>query len=195
MRTTNYFYLAISLIVIASFTSCEKNENPNLPEIEPGRFKGNIGRHGYDLVNDKFNERLSTTHFDNENFQFQFNSDASPSIIDGNFFDSNQILTVNLVNPFNTSSFLFFETYEGSKNYNQNWITVDWFEQWKDQKTENFYTTVKGKKSVEIEILSVKYKKLKVPSLEIKINGYLYNIKNREDSILIDAALSTQASY
>ena len=195
MKTTNYFYLAISLIVIASFTSCEKNENPNLPEIEPGRFKGNIGRHGYDLVNDKFNERLSTTHFDNENLQFQFNSDASPSIIDDIFFDFNQILTVNLVNPFNTSSFLFFETYEGSKNYNQNWITVDWFEQWKDQKTENFYTTVKGKKSIDINIVAIEYMNLKIPSIKGNMKGYLYNVENPKDSIYIKADFTTQASY
>lgn len=181
----------ISVLLFA----CSKEKTSNLSEIEPGRFKGSIGRHGYDLINDKFNERTSTTHFDGENFQFQFNSDSSPSIIDGSIFDVDQILTVTLVDPLNTPSFLFFETYKGSKNYIENWITVDWFEQWGDQKTENFYTTVKEKQSVEAEILSVKYKELKIPSLEVKIKGYLYNIENREDSILIDAAFTTQASY
>src|SRR5690554_6206574 len=174
----------ISVLLFA----CSKKETPNLLEIEPGRFKGSIGQHGYDLINDKFNERTSTTHFDGKNLQFQFNSDFSPSIIDGSVFDINQILTVNLVGPLSTPSFLFFETYKGSKNYIENWITVDWFEQRGDKKTKNLYTTVKGKQTLEAGILSVKYKDLRIPSLEVKIKGYLYNIENREDSILIDAA-------
>ena len=180
----------ISVLLLA----CSK-ETPSPPEIEPGRFQGNIGRHGYDLINDKSNERITTTHFDGENFQFQFNSDSLPSIIDGNIFVLNQVLTVNLVEPLNTASYLFFETYKDSKNYTENWITVDWFEQSGDRKTENFYTTVKDKQSVEAEILSVKYKELKIPSLEVKIKGYLYNTSNREDSILVDGAFTTQATY
>lgn len=175
--------------------ACSKEETPNLPEIEPGRFKGSIGRHGYDLINDKSNERTSTTHFDGENFQFQFNSNSSPTIINGSIYEVNQILKVNLIDPLNNPSFLFFETYKGAKNYIENWITVDWFEQRGDKKNKNFYTTIKEKQSVEAEILSVKYRDLKIPSLEVKIKGYLYNIENREDSILIDAAITTQASY
>jgi len=175
--------------------ACSKEETPNLPEIEPGRFKGSIGRHGYDLINDKSNERTSTTHFDGENFQFQFNSNSSPTIINGSIYEVNQILKVNLIDPLNNPSFLFFETYKGVKNYIENWITVDWFEQRGDKKNKNFYTTIKEKQSVEAEILSVKYRELKIPSLEVKIKGYLYNIENREDSILIDAAITTQASY
>lgn len=128
----------ISVLLFA----CSKEDTSNLTEIEQGRFKGSIGRHGYDLINDKFNERTSTTHFDGENFQFQFNSDSSPSIIDGSIYNANQILTVNLVDPLNTSSFPFFETYKGAKVYNENWITVDWFEQLGDKETENFYTAI-----------------------------------------------------
>lgn len=186
--------LLLCIISVLSF-SCSKEETPNLPEIEPGRFKGSIGRHGYDLINDKFNERTSTTYFDGKNFQIQFNSDTSPSVIDGSIFEVNQILTVNLVDPLNTSSFPFFETYKGAKIYNENWISVDWYEKWGDKETENFYTTIKEKQSIEAEILSVNYRELKVPSFEVKIKGYLYNTENREDSIMIDAAITTQASY
>ena len=125
--------------------SCSKEGIPNLPEIEPGSFNGIIGRHGYDLINDKSNERTSTTHFENNNLQFQFNSD----IIHTAYYTYNQLLTVNLVDPLNTASYFFFETYKGLKNYNESWIIVDWFEQSGDKKTKNFYTTVKEKQSVE----------------------------------------------
>ena len=153
----------ISVLLFA----CSKEEALNLSEIEPGRFKGSIGQVGYDLVNDKFKERVSTTYFDGKNIQFQFNSDSSPTVNEGSIFEVNQLLTVNLADPLNTSSFLFFETYKDVKNYIENWITVDWFEQRGDRKTENFYTTVKEKQSIEAKILSVKYKELKTPSLEV----------------------------
>ena len=183
-------------LIIMLLFSCSENEGPNLPQIEYGRFRGDIGRHFYDLINDKFNERTSTTHYDSKNFQFQFNSDSSsPSIIGGSIYAYNQILTVNLVDPLNTPSFLFFETYKGSKNYIENWITVDSFEQRGDKKTEKFYTTVKEKQSRDVDILSVTYRDLKVPSLKGKIKGYLYNVENREDSILINATFTTQAAY
>ena len=114
----------ISVLLFA----CSKEETPNLPQIEYGRFRGDIGRYFYDLINDKLNERTSTTHFDGENFQFQFNSNSSPTIINGSIYEVNQILKVNLIDPLNNPSFLFFETYKGAKNYIENWITVDWFD-------------------------------------------------------------------
>lgn len=72
MKTTKHFYLAISLIVIASFTSCEKNEEPNLIKIEYGRFWGYIGKGGYDLFNDNHRDIIQTSHFDKESIQFKF---------------------------------------------------------------------------------------------------------------------------
>lgn len=187
--------IILLLCFISIMLACSKEGTPNLPEVEPGRFRGSIGQVGYDLVNDKFNKRVSTSYFDDKNIQFQFNSNFSATIIHGRIFDVEQLLTVNLVDPLNTPSFLFFETYKGSKNYTENWITVNWFEQWGDLKTEKFYTTLKDKKSVEAEILSVKYKELKIPSFEVKIRGYLYNTENREDSIFLDGILTSQALY
>ncbi len=183
-------------LILMLLFSCSENEGPNLEKIEYGRFRGDIGQHFYDLINDKFNERTSTTHFDGKNFQFHFNSDSSsPSIIFGIIYASNHILTVNLVEPLNTPSFLFFETFKGSKNYSENWITVDWFEQRGDKKTEKLYTTLKEKQSINVDILSVTYKELKIPSLKGKIKGYVYNVENKEDSILINATFTTQAAY
>ena len=80
-------------------------------------------------------------------------------------------------------------------NYHENWISLDWFEQWGDKKTTNLYTTLKDKQSIQADIVSVDYMELKVPSLEVKIKGYLYNSENREDSVLINATFVTQASY
>ncbi len=191
----NKIILLLLCFISVLLFACSKEESSNPLEVEPGSFKGYIGRHGYDLVNDKFNERVSITHFDGKNIQFQFKSDSSPSIIDGSIFEMNQLVTVNLVNPLKTSSFLFFNSYIESKNYIKNWITVDWFEQLGEQKTKKFYTTVKDKQSVEAEILSVKYKELRIPSFEVKIRGYLYNIENKKDSTLIDATFITQASH
>ncbi len=189
--------LSILLLCLISVTlfSCSNEEDPKLPEIEPGKFYGDIGRVGYNLINDKWNQRVKTTHFDSNNIQFQFSADWGPSNINGTISDLNQILTVNLVDPLNTSSFPFFETYKGAKIYNENWISLDWYEKWGDKETENFYTTLKDKQSIEAEILSINYRELKVPSLEVKIKGYLYNSENREDSVLIDATFVTQAFY
>ncbi len=189
--------ISILLLCLISVTlfSCSNEEDPKLPEIEPGEFNGNIGPHGYVLRNDKFNERTSTTHFDGENIQFQFNSDSSPTIFEGSIFEVNQILTVNLTDALNTQSYLFFESYSGAMNYLENWISLDWFEQRGDKETENFYTTIKDKQSIRADVVSVDYMGLKVPSLKVKIKGYLYNNENREDSVLIDATFVTQASY
>lgn len=128
--------LSILLLCLISVTlfSCSNEEDPKLPEIEPGKFYGDIGRVGYNLINDKWNQRVKTTHFDSNNIQFQFSADWGPSNINGTISDLNQILTVNLVDPLNTSSFPFFETYKGAKIYNENWISLDWYEKWGDKK-------------------------------------------------------------
>ncbi|WP_352421515.1 hypothetical protein [Proteiniphilum sp.] len=54
---------------------------------------------------------------------------------------------------------------------------------------------MKEKQFIEVEILSVDYLELEIPSFTVKIKGYLYDIDNRQDSILIDAKIMTQASY
>lgn len=181
------------LISILSF-SCSNNEKPSPEKIEYGKFKGNIGRHGYDLINNESNQRISTIHFDTKSIQFQFSSDLSSTMINGSVFDVRQRLAVNLVNPLNTSSFPFFETYKKSTNYNENWISVNWVEQSGNKNTNNLYISLKEKRAIAAEIISVNYKELKVPSFDIKIKGYLYNFDNKKDSILIDVAITTQAS-
>ena len=187
--------LLLCFIVVLLF-ACSKEETPNLPEIESGIFNGEIGRVGYyNISNDKLNKRITTTYFDGKAYQSQFNGDVSPTIIDGNIYELNQTLTINLEDPLNVSSFLLFETYKGASNYRENWISVDQYEQWDDKETTSFYTTVKEKQSIKAEILSVNYRELRVPSLKVKIKGYLYDIDNRQDSILIDATFTTQASY
>ncbi len=58
--------ISILLLCLISVTlfSCSNEEDPKLPEIEPGKFYGDIGRVGYNLINDKWNQRVKTTHFD-----------------------------------------------------------------------------------------------------------------------------------
>ncbi len=189
--------ISILLLCLISVTlfSCSNEEDPKLPEIEPGKFYGDIGRVGYNLINDKWNQRVKTTHFDSNNIQFQFSADWGSSNINGIISDLNQKLTVNLTDALDTQSYLFFESYSGAMNYHENWIRLDWFEQWGDKKTTNLYTTLKDKQSIQADIVFVDYMELKVPSLEVKIKVYLYNSENREDSVLINATFVTQASY
>jgi len=184
----------IPLISVLLF-ACSKDDTPSHPNIEPGSFKGQIGKHGYDLINDKSNERISTNHFNGENIQFHFYTDISPTDIDGIIHELDQKLTVNLVDPINNSKISTFETYNNSSSFKENWIKVAWFEKFGDKKTDNLYITIKGKKTIEAEILSINYKDFKVPSLEVKLKGYLYNIENKKDSIFIDAVIKTQAIY
>ena len=189
------FFLVLSLTTLLLF-SCSKEEAPHLPPIEPGNFNGYIGRAEYVIENDKVRDRIKTTFYDGSRCQFQFDGVTGPSeIYTGFLYAFDPVLTLNFVDVLNTQKFLYFDTYNGMNNNLQNWIAIDLFEQKGDDKTSKLYATVKEKKSIEAAILSVDYRELKVPSLKVKIKGYLYNADNREDSILIDATIKTQASY
>lgn len=64
-------------------------------------------------------------------------------------------------------------------------------------KTEDkrVYTTVKEKQSIDVNISSIEYRDLKVPSIKGNMKGYLFNVENPKDSIYIKADFITQASY
>lgn len=190
------FILPLCLLFTAILFSCSTEETPDLPQIEYGEFQGYIGSAAYYIENDKVRDRIITTFYNGSCCQFQFNGVTGPSEIYTNYlYAYDPVLTVNLVDVFNTQKPLSFDTYNGMKNYQRNWVAVDLFEQKGDDKTSKLYTTLKEKQFAEAENLSVDYRELKVPSLKVKIKGYLYNIDNRGDSIFIDATIKTQASY
>ena len=174
--------------------SCTKDEVPNPSEIKHGKFWGEIGPDGYNLVNDKSNPRMQTTHFDGKNYQFKFSVYDSSNHL-GNVFKTDTELTVNLTDAINSKLYSSFETYADIKDYSKDWIHMYYYKLRGDNEDKRVYTTVKEKLSIDVNISSIEYMDLKVPSIKGNMKGYLYNVENAKDSIYIKADFFTQASY
>jgi len=187
-------FITIQVLIVTLVLSCSKNENPNLEEVAYGKFWGEIGPDGYNLVNDKSNPRMQTTHFDGKNYQFKFSvyDSSNPS---GNIFKTDTELTVNLTDALNSKSYATFETYADIKDYSKDWIHLYYYKLRGDNEDKRVYTTVKEKQSIDVNISSIEYRDLKVPSIKGNMKGYLYNVENSKDSIYIKADFITQASY
>lgn len=194
MKTTNYFYLAISFILIASLTSCEQEKEPELPKVEYGGFWGEIGKDEYYLINSKEFPRMKTTYFDEINYQFQFTDDATGKI-NSIPYKSHTKLTINLTDALNSKSYSTFETYNNIRDYSKDWIHLYYYKKWDKDENKGVYTTVKEKQSIDINIVDIEYMNLKIPSIIGNMKGYLYNVENPKDSIYIKADFTTQASY
>ena len=187
-------FITIQVLIVTLLLSCSKNENPNPEEVAHGKFWGEIGSDGYNLINDKSNPRMQTTHFDGKNYQFKFAVyDSSNSF--GSVFKSDTELTVNLTDALNSKSYATFETYADIKDYSKDWIHLYYYKLRGNVEDKRVYTTLKEKHSIDVNISSIEYRDLKVPSIEGNMKGYLYNVENPNDSIYIKADFITQASY
>ena len=186
-------FISIQFLIVMLVLSCSKNEDPNLEEVAHGKFWGEIGSDGYNLINDKSNPRMQTTHFDGKNYQFKFDvyDSSNPS---GNIFKTDTELTVNLTDALNSKSYTTFETYADIKDYSKDWIHLYYYKLRGDNEDKRVYTTVKEKHSIDVNISSIEYRDLKVPSIKGNMKGYLYNVENAKDSIYIKADFITQAS-
>lgn len=187
-------FITIHILIVMLVLSCSKNEDPNLPEVKYGKFWGDIGADSYNLVNDKSNHRMQTTHFDGKNYQFKFAVYDSSNPL-GNVFKSDTELSVNLTDALNSKSYATFETYADIKDYSKDWIHLYYYKLRGDNEDKRVYTTVKEKLSIDVNISSIEYMDLKVPSIKGNMKGYLYNVENAKDSIYIKADFITQASY
>ncbi|GEM_PF-5141107 len=187
-------FITIQVLIVTLVLSCSKNEDPNLEEVAHGKFWGEIGSDGYNLINDKSNPRMQTTHFDGKNYQFKFAvyDSSNPS---GNIFKTDTELTVNLTDALNSKSYTTFETYADIKDYSKDWIHLYYYKLRGDNEDKRVYTTVKEKQSIDVNISSIEYRDLKVPSIKGNMKGYLYNVENSKDNIYIKADFITQASY
>ncbi len=186
-------FITIQVLIVTLLLSCSKKEDPNLEELAHGKFWGEIGPDGYNLVNDKSNPRMQTTHFDGKNYQFKFAVYDSSNPL-GNVIKTDTELTVNLTDALNSNSYAAFETYADIKDYSKDWIHLYYYKLRSNDEDKRVYTTVKEKLSIELNISSIEYMDLKVPSIKGSMKGYLYNVENPKDSIYIKADFITQAS-
>lgn len=187
-------FITIQFLIVLLVLSCSKNEEPNFPEVKYGKFWGDIGADSYNLINDKSNPRMQTTHFDGKNYQFKFAVyDSSDHL--GFVFKTDTELTVNLTDALNSKLYATFETYADIKDYSKDWIHLYYYKLRGDDEDKRVYTTVKEKHSIDVNISSIEYIDLKVPSIKGNMKGYLYNVENPNDSIYIKADFITQASY
>ena len=187
-------FISIQFLIVMLVLSCSKNEDSNPEEVAHGKFWGEIGSDGYNLVNDKSNHRMQTTHFDGKNYQFKFAVYDSSNPL-GNVFKTDTELTVNLTDALNSKSYATFETYNNIKDYSKDWIHLYYYKLRGNDEDKRVYTTVKEKHSIDVNILSIEYRDLKVPSIKGNMKGYLFNVENPKDSIYIKADFITQASY
>ena len=187
-------FISIQFLIVMLVLSCSKNEDSNPEEVAHGKFWGEIGSDGYNLVNDKSNHRMQTTHFDGKNYQFKFAVYDSSNPL-GNVFKTDTELTVNLTDALNSKLYATFETYADIKDYSKDWIHLYYYKLRGNDEDKRVYTTVKEKHSIDVNILSIEYRDLKVPSIKGNMKGYLYNVENAKDSIYIKADFITQASY
>ena len=186
-------FISIQFLIVTLVLSCTKNEVPNPSEIKHGKFWGEIGPDRYNLVNDKSNPRMQTTHFDGKNYQFKFAvyDLSNPS---GNVLKTDTKLTVNLTDALISKSYATFETYADIKDYAKDWIHLNYYKLRGNDEDKRVYTTVKEKHSIDVNISSIEYMDLEVPSIKGNMKGYLYNVENPKDSIYIKADFITQAS-
>ncbi len=181
----------LTFILIILFTGCSK-QNETIIKVEDGRFDGNLGRHGYYLINDNYRDVIKTIIFKNGNYKFEFEYRTKSNNGFENF-EIYQRLAVSLNKIYEKNSFQLFQPYQSEQQTNYDEIALYTSETFGNKIDTRFYTTVKNKNSISIVIDSLVYKELKVPSLVGKIKGYLYNKENSIDSIFVDATFRTQA--
>ena len=133
-------FISIQFLIVMLVLSCSKNEDSNPEEVAHGKFWGEIGSDGYNLVNDKSNPRMQTTHFDGKNYQFKFAVYDSSNPL-GNVFKSDTELSVNLTDALNSKSYATFETYADIKDYSKDWIHLYYYKLRGNDEDKRVYTT------------------------------------------------------
>jgi hypothetical protein len=188
MKETLPIMLLMSILL--SLFACTKNETP-VTELELGNFEGKIDRSWYYTLNSKTETFLRTVGYNSGNYIFKFERESV------GYAYTHQRLVVSLNNIPQQQSFQLFEPLN-NESFSSTPDGISFYTKNADIDGKNVdvrtYTTVKNKRSISVDIDRIDYRDLKIPSLIGKIKGYLYNIENSKDSILIDATFRTQAS-
>ena len=172
--------------MIFGLLSCSKDHVEVKPYI-PGNFNGEIGRHGFYVKNDKFKKKIKTLDGDAHSIKFEFALDNS--------FDQFSIynqLIINLKDVNDNGVYKRFFTYTGHSVMNENWIYLKTKDGTLKDENEKIYTTLKDRETINIQIEKMSELDSKIPSVQGSMKGYLFNMKNQKDSILVQASFLTE---
>ncbi|MEN5436623.1 DUF5025 domain-containing protein [Sphingobacterium faecium] len=178
-------------IIVAGFMifgllSCSKDHVEVKPYI-PGNFKGEIGRHGFYLENDKSRKVIKTLDGNAQSIQFEFEMDNSFE----QFIIYNQLI-VNLKDIGAETAYERFFTYTGNNVVNENWISLKIKDGTIGNDNSKTYTTLQDRETFKLQIEKISEVGAKVPSVQGHMEGYLFNMKNQKDSILVHASFLTE---
>lgn len=172
--------------MIFGLLSCSKDHVEVKPYI-PGNFNGEIGRHGFYVKNDKFKKKIKTLDGDAHSIKFEFALDNS--------FDQFSIynqLIVNLKDIGAQTAYERFFTYTGNNVVNENWISLKIKDGTIGNDNSKIYTTLQDRETFKLQIERISEVGAKVPSVQGNMKGYLFNMKNQKDSILVQASFLTE---
>ncbi|MGJ1323965.1 DUF5025 domain-containing protein [Sphingobacterium faecium] len=178
-------------IIVAGFMmigllSCSKDHVEVKPYI-PGTFRGEIGRHGFYLENDKSRKVIKTLDGDAQSIKFEFELDNSFD----QFIIYNQLI-VNLKDMKAETTYKRFLPYVGDNGVNENWITLITKDGNIGNENAKIYSTLQDRETFNVQIEKISELQSKVPAVQGSMKGYLFNVKNHKDSILVQASFLTE---
>jgi len=176
----------IAGFMIFSLLSCSKDHVEVKPYI-PGNFNGEIGRHGFYVKNDKFKKKIKTLDGDAHSIKFEFELDNSFE----QFIIYNQLI-VNLKDIGAQTAYERFFTDTGNNVVNENWISLKIKDGTIGNDNSKTYTTLQDRETFKLQIERISEVGAKVPSVQGNMKGYLFNVKNQKDSILIQSSFLTE---
>jgi len=188
MKTLYILLCSFSLFIMGA---CSKN-NVEIPPAEFGKIDARFGRHGYTLINDHFRKVINTRVYDGKKYGFyiELNNFGNNGFQDYRVFHR---LEVDLEDIVAGKVYSFDTTNSSTERQQKNRISYEYIEAIGDRFDHKFYRPAVGKSNVSLTLDGVKRSDYRTPAIEGYLSGYLYNIADVRDSVLISAQFLTEA--
>jgi hypothetical protein len=187
MKTTYILLCSISLFIVG----CRKN-NDNIQPIEFGKIDAQFGRDSYWLLNDRFRKVIHTNPYYGKDYGFyiELNNFGNNGFTDYRVFHR---LDVNLADIAEGKVYRFDVVSPSTERKPKDKISYEYIETIGDKSIHKFYRPAIGKSNVSLTLERIKGSDYRTPAIEGHLEGYLYNIADAQDSVLISARFLTEA--
>ncbi|KGE15850.1 hypothetical protein [Sphingobacterium deserti] len=184
-------YILLSVFTLYIMSGCRKN-NMEIPPVEFGKIDAQFGRDSYWLINDRFRKVINTQVYDGKNYEFyiELNNFGNNGFQDYRVFHR---LDVNLTDIVQGKIYQFNATNSSSDRQRKSEISYEYIEAIGDKSIHKFYRPAIGRSNVSLTLDGIRGIDYRTPAIEGYLSGYLYNIADRQDSVLITVRFLTEA--
>ncbi|KGE15852.1 DUF5025 domain-containing protein [Sphingobacterium deserti] len=184
-------YILLCSFSLSIMEGCSKN-NVEIPPVEFGKIDARFGRHGYTLMNDHSRKVINTLTYDGKNYRFyiELNNFGNNGFQDYRVFHR---LEVDLEDIVAGKVYSFDATNSSTERQQKNRISYEYIEAIGDRFDHKFYRPAIGKRNLSLTIESIKSNNYRTPAIDGGFEGYLFNVADVRDSVLISARFLTEA--